>query len=61
MPVSAGLKYIVGCVLGLLLAAVTYFSGHPELSEASLISLGLVLIPLALHDLEESPTPPASG
>lgn len=53
---KASTKYWVLGGLTTLLAIVTYFSGHLQLTETTLIGAGLVAIPLAISEFESAPT-----
>jgi hypothetical protein len=45
-------KYWALAILTIVLASVTYLSGHPGLTEATLIGADLVAIPVAISELE---------
>jgi hypothetical protein len=50
--ISAAVKYWILAALTILLAVVTYLSGHPDLTEATLIGAVLVAIPLLIQEFE---------
>jgi hypothetical protein len=60
MNVSASTKYYVLIGLSAVGAALTYITGQPTLTEATVIGGVLVGVSLAVHDLESS-TPPAAA
>ena len=48
-------KYWAIAALTIGISLLTYFSGHPDLTEATLIGAGMVALPLAIHDMENAP------
>jgi hypothetical protein len=50
--VSPVLKYWVLAGTALAIALLTYFSGHPDLTEATAIGAALIALPLVTSDFE---------
>jgi hypothetical protein len=52
---NATAKYWAIAILTIVLGAVTYFSGHSGLTEATLIGATMVTIPMAIQEFESAP------
>lgn len=55
MPISPTVKYWAIAALTIGISVLTYLSGHPDLTEATLIGAAMIAVPLLIHDLESSP------
>ena len=55
MSVSPTVKYYVIAGLTIAVSVITYLSGHPGLTETTLIGAAMVALPLAIHDMENAP------
>jgi hypothetical protein len=49
---SAGAKYVAIAALTVVLGAVSYLSGHPGLTEDTLVGAAMVTIALAIQEFE---------
>jgi uncharacterized membrane-anchored protein len=55
MAVSAAVKYYVLAALGIVLAILQFLAVNPELTEASLIALAILVVTMVIHDIESPP------